>query len=146
MNRNQPIIHPDQARKLREAMANTCGKNRALYEAVSATKKAKLPPFGKVVLELNPRPSEILIVMGSQAWEFSKTTKKPCLVLPPGEHPAVYRWPVAGIDCLVFERGESNESRLLELIKALLHAGSPTVRAINHSKKFAVFHRESPNV
>jgi hypothetical protein len=49
-------------------------------------------------------------------------------VLPFGEEPGAYRWPVTGRDCVVYGFGESEpRARLVDLSVALLKAGAVAV-------------------
>ena len=90
----------------------------------------QLAPFGRrldAVLNSGRKPANcVFCFVGAYGWEraeyFSK--RQPVLVLPPGDDPAVYRWPVAGLDCLVARVGKSTNREVLLLMRELLAAGA----------------------
>ena len=90
----------------------------------------QLAPFGRrldAVLNSGRKPANcVFCFVGAHGWEraeyFSK--RQAVLVLPPGDDPAVYRWPVAGLDCLVARVGKSTKREILLLMRELLEAGA----------------------
>ena len=93
-------------------------------------KRHQLPPFGRslyAVLNAGLRPVNcVFCFVGTEGREkaeaFSK--RQAVLLLPPGDDPAVYRWPVAGLDCLVARVGKSTKREVLLLMRELLAAGA----------------------
>ena len=90
----------------------------------------RLPPFGRSlysVLNAGRRPvNSVYCFVGTEGWRkaefFSK--QQAVLVLPPGNDPADYHWPVMGLDCLVARVGETTKHEVLLLMRELLAAGA----------------------
>jgi hypothetical protein len=87
----------------------------------------KLPPFAR---QLNPANQNSLVILtGSKAWARAKSPSYwfpgSRLVLPFGDDPTAYRWPVAGRDCVLFGFGEQEpRKRLVALSVELVRAGA----------------------
>lgn len=97
----------------------------------------KLPPFGHTV----PGDChEVRIYVGTEAW--TKATH--CYVnfgrmlLPDGEPPESYSWPVAGRDALIFQVGEINDDIVRRLVRECLRQGAGVVRVFDRSNKLTV--------
>jgi hypothetical protein len=93
----------------------------------------KLPPFGRDLfyrLSQGQRPQNVVwIICGVDAWERAKRelkfkTDSAVLCLPYGDDPTAYRWPVAGLDCMVVHTGGLDGATLRALGTELVLAGS----------------------
>lgn len=97
---------------------------------LTKTIRRRLPPFGRslyVVLNAGRRPvNSVYCFIGTEGWGkadfFSK--QQPVLLLPSGNDPADYHWPVMGLDCLVARVGETTKREVLLLMRELLAAGA----------------------
>lgn len=97
-------------------------------------KSRKLPPFGKLLVDRqnsNNPPWLVAVCVGGDAWNSAKSRNQRGdsvgLVLPAGENPCGFVWPVNG--CLVvieWSHGPSAE-HVVELARALLRAGVESV-------------------
>ena len=80
---------------------------------------------------LDHEKTTVVIVTGSQGWDGANRDwfQNAKLLLPFGEWPAFFRWPVFGKSCLVYGFGESEtREHLLELSIALIKAGANLVQ------------------
>ncbi len=92
--------------------------------------RRRLPPFGRslyAVLNAGRRPVNcVYCFVGTEGWGkaefFSK--QQAVLVLPSGNDPADYHWPVMGLDCLVARVGKSTKREILLMMRELLAAGA----------------------
>lgn len=97
----------------------------------------RLPPFGKNVtarITHGNSPDFLAVCIGLDSWCRAKERNEspsdiPALVLPPGEDPHKYAWPVAGSFVIIeVDEGPSDE-QLDELATVLLTAGAASVCA-----------------
>ena len=106
----------------------------------------KLPPFGKtaeILLQNGPIPNrDVLIVTGTNAWEFANVDQREPRLLLPDDKPEQYRWPVDRCECLVFQFGLIEDNTLLKLAKSLLLAGAVVVRILPENGRLAIFRKE----
>ena len=93
----------------------------------------RLPPYGRQFLELRPSAGP-WVAIGSEAWDFARLKPFPAMVLPPGDDPDSYDWPVAGEGVLLMECGEPDTETLERVALALLRAGAEFVRPIRQSQ------------
>ncbi len=99
---------------------------------MSAVKK--LPPFGKILLDRqrfkNP-PFLVAVCVGGDAWNSAKVRNargdSVALVLPAGETPASYSWPVSGCMVVVDWTQPAPEQLIVSLARSLLVAGAQLV-------------------
>ncbi|WAR43882.1 hypothetical protein [Methylomonas rapida] len=99
--------------------------------------KSKLPPFGTILVERqrfkNP-PWLVVVCVGAGAWQSAKIRNgrgdSVGLVLPPGENPASFNWPIQGCKCVVEWSVGPSVDDVVELVKALLRSGAELV-AVN---------------
>lgn len=98
------------------------------FRGSKSTQSRRLAPYAR---HLDQSRRSIAILTGSNAWERaeSRTWFDGCkLVLPLGDDPASYRWPVAGRDCILFGFGTPEpRERLIALSVALVQAGAAFV-------------------
>lgn len=101
------------------------------------------PPYGRDIAGY--RPDEIIIATGGLAWRKIKRDeghwqpRVAKLVLPYGDDPALYRWPVAGRIVQVWTCGEPEPfGRLVELAKCLLQCGAIKVLLLDTKKPMIV--------
>ncbi|MDD5037149.1 MAG: hypothetical protein PHE55_20675 [Methylococcaceae bacterium] len=97
------------------------------YSQLNHSTKRKLAPFGRT-LNLADQ-NTIAVLTGGHAWERAKSPffwfEGRRLLLPFGDDPTAYRWPVAGRDCLVFGFGEFEpRERLIALSIELVRSGA----------------------
>lgn len=97
----------------------------------------KLPPFGKLLADrqrFKNLPFLVVICVGCDAWNSAKARNNRGdsvgLVLPPGENPASFNWPVQGCKCVVEWSVGPSADDVVELVKALLRSGAELV-AVN---------------
>ena len=91
----------------------------------------RLPPYGR---QFDPVPrSGVRVAIGPAAWDRAMEDMLPVMVLPPGQDPLSYRWPVDDRPALVFETGPLDDRNLRGLAGSLLAAGSPFVTAIRNA-------------
>jgi hypothetical protein len=103
-----------------------------VHRAEYRNKRAHLNPpkrFAPYAHQLTPSQRSIAVLTGSGAWERAESRtwldgRK--LVLPLGDDPASYRWPVAGRDCILYSFGTQEEprERLENLSIELIDAGA----------------------
>jgi hypothetical protein len=97
-------------------------------------KNKKLPPFGALLSERqkfkNP-PWLVVVCVGAGAWAPAKARKvrgdSVGLVLPPGENPSAFTWPVNGCRVVVEWNTGPGVELVVELARELLRAGAKTV-------------------
>ncbi len=97
----------------------------------------KLPPFGKLLADRqrfkNP-PWLVVVCVGADAWQSAKVRNargdSVGLVLPPGDSPTSYTWPVNGCKCVIEWSTGPSVDDVVELAKTLLRSGAELV-AVN---------------
>ncbi len=94
----------------------------------------KMIPFGKYLAvrqRFNNPPEYVVIYVGDGSWQKAKQWPQNSdicpLVLPDGEQPGNYQWPVAGCRCVIEWSPGPSESQVSELIRCLLLSGSMVV-------------------
>lgn len=90
----------------------------------------KLPPFGK---QVSDGERHLWIYAGSDAWRAKGAICRLIpgrVLLPPGESPSAYRWPVAGRDVLIVVLGDIDDTALLQLAHECLRQGAKVVRVL----------------
>lgn len=102
--------------------------------ALNNTCKQKLPPYGR---SLPKTLRELWIYCGSDAWSYVPAHGR--TLLPPGESPSAFRWPVAGLEVLVIQTGAVAEATLLELRDVLLRAAANVVRIVAENEAGASY-------
>jgi hypothetical protein len=90
----------------------------------------RLPPYAKRATS-NPDKGLIgfYIYTGRDAWNIARDAKCPALVLPDGERPECFRWPVAGHAVTVVRTSPLDTAVQLSLARELLRAGAEPVFA-----------------
>ena len=92
-----------------------------------------LPPYAKQVSRLD---GDIWIYFGrdkARAWRCAKARADcnlPALILPSGESPEKYAWPVSGRDVLAVQVGEFPQQDIPRFAKLLIAAGASVVRVV----------------
>ena len=87
--------------------------------------RTRLAPFGKLV----NAASNLHIFAGPDAWGRAKQRKGGnAMVLPEGDEPASYRWPVHGLEVMLIWKDASRES-VLEFGEYLIRSGAELVVA-----------------
>lgn len=92
----------------------------------------KYPPFGKrlaVQLSQGQRPQNVVwVACGIKAWDRARNDLKrsdsAALCLPHGSDPTAYRWPVAGLSCVVVHTGGLDAKTLRALGAELIKSGA----------------------
>jgi hypothetical protein len=100
-----------------------------------ANKSIKKPaPFAKALLErqqFKNLPFLVAVCVGAGAWESAKARNKRTdsagLVLPSGENPGAYIWPVAHCMVVVEWNRGPGVALVVELARELLRAGAESV-------------------
>lgn len=85
-----------------------------------------LPPYGRKYLSENPANGP-WIACGRGAWDYATLKPFPIMVLPDGEDPAAYRWPVFDQDVLLIEVGIYDTEQLERIAQVLLESGARMV-------------------
>ena len=88
-----------------------------------------LPPYGRQYLDQRPSNGP-WIACGPGAWEFTRLKPFPVIVLPDGDDPADYRWPVIDQDVLLIEVGIYDTERIERIAQVLLESGARMVYPI----------------
>ena len=107
----------------------------------------RLPPYGKRFLAEKPC-SGPWIAQGPGAWDFAKLKPFSVMVLPEGDDPVNYRYPVASQDVMLVEVATYDTERLERTAQVLLESGARMVYAIR-TEKFSdgrVFWRSKQDV
>jgi len=94
----------------------------------------KLPPFGKILIERqqfkNP-PWMVVVAVGANAWNSAKSRNSRgdsvAMVLPPGESPNSFTWPVSGLMTVIEWAQGPSVDQVVDLARALLRAGAESV-------------------
>ena len=97
------------------------GRGAGTFENRQGNHNKKLPPYGTL---LNPQLKEIAVLTGSHSWAMACLPHwRPAgtLVLPFGENPTAFKWPVSGKAVVVLGFGEAeSRERLLALSVELI--------------------------
>lgn len=85
----------------------------------------RLAPYGKHV----NGASNLFIFAGANAWESAKQRKNGnAMVLPEGDEPTAYRWPVHGLEAMLIWPDASRES-VIDFGELLIRTGAELVVA-----------------
>ena len=111
----------------------------------AASRNRKLPPYGRAVVQQRITATENLnlwIYGGSRAWDEAKWRTEhigagTATLLPPGDDPNHYRWPVKGLKVMLVWldgtpddlRQDATENEITKLATALLLDGAALVVA-----------------
>ncbi|WP_341327484.1 hypothetical protein [Methylotuvimicrobium sp. KM2] len=104
--------------------------------------KFKKPPYSRDIARFK-HSDEIIVCTGSNAWQAARRetwqprTSK--IVLPFGDDPAAYRWPVSGryVQCWTCGTPEDDET-ILRLTRVLLESGAIKVLLLDPEKPLVV--------
>ena len=92
--------------------------------------------------------SEIRVYTGVRAWRLranhaAAMPDRAMLLLPPGDPPEIYSWPVVGYEVLVIDTGGTPENMLRKLAYRLLCDGARVVRIVDTTKgALAIFRND----
>lgn len=93
------------------------------------TAARRRPPYARGWPARWPAGAEVIVYVGAGAWRRARSAthcpRHPRTLLPPGDDPAAYRWPVAG--GVVIVMGDADRDALLALSGALLAASAVAV-------------------
>lgn len=97
-------------------------------------KAKKFPPYGSIQIERqkfkNP-PWMLFVCAGANSWQSAKARNQRgdsvAMVLPAGENPHGFTWPVSGCMCVIEWNQGPSVSQIVELARALLRAGAESV-------------------
>jgi len=103
------------------------GRDRGFqnHSRLDYTRPKRLAPYGNTLDQAIK--NSIVILTGSGAWERGRSSwfAGNKLLLPFGDNPASYRWPVADRECVVYGFGKQEfRERLVALSVALVQAGA----------------------
>lgn len=94
----------------------------------------KLPPFAKTLIarqQYRNHPFLAVVCAGVEAWEHAQQwNRQPdysAVVLPAGQRPDSFKWPVKGLDCIIERSAGPDDSLIIDLVKALFLSGALTV-------------------
>jgi hypothetical protein len=97
----------------------------------------KSPPYARAISE-HPNKSELIVCTGKGGWARAKSLTwfhhTPKTVLPYGDDPAAYKWPVQNRAVMVFDFGPETEGyeQLIELSRQLLIDGAEYILLMSH--------------
>lgn len=110
--------------------------SRLISIDASATHGVRLPPFGR---EIKQRAQEgrllnVYVFAGPHAWEQaikrrSESGLGSATLLPPGQDPATYSWPIVRSGLLVVALGQTR-TLAFELARVIVSYGTPLVFAM----------------
>jgi hypothetical protein len=112
----------------------------------------KLPPFGKplkdLLLKRTPPTNSIYLYIGEHAWKKGRNaahTYAPdrTLILPPGDSPKLYYWPVFNLDILIIDTSGCDESLIESLMDELMKYGAEVVRYISWDGKMTAVYKRN---
>jgi hypothetical protein len=112
------------------------------------------PPYGsklrnRFISGWRPSNKTVFIAAGSDAWRVarrwdSEPGHRAILCLPPDADPSTFDWAVAaGLDCVVFVRGDVIEGIIDRLAAHLLRAGAGLVVACGDNMSMIAYRRSS---
>jgi|GEM_PF-5737833 len=105
--------------------------NRRLPQTAPAAGGQPIPPYGHALIAAREAgwSGTLFLVCGAHAWEDAKRRIElhPTVLLPPGKDPRGYRWPVSGLDILVFVKGAISPETLAALVEDLLAARARSI-------------------
>jgi len=92
----------------------------------------KLPPYGKELAERmkwSNTPLFVMLCVGLNAWQSVKRWNKSPndiagLILPEGESPNQYIWPVSNCFVIIERSSGPSDENIMSLVKALLRSGA----------------------
>ncbi len=113
----------------------------------------KIAPFGKplqkAIKSNNPPTNDVYLYIGAKAWEegykssfIARPTRT--LILPPGDSPKFYIWPVINLDILIFDTSGCDENLIESLMEELMQCGANAVRFISFEKKLTAVYKREP--
>lgn len=98
------------------------------------SQKLRPPPFAKEFLQFKGRFYYIFIFMGVHAWTRANTFRHPyfpsTLVLPPGESPFDFIWPVRDQDVYLLNTSPTNDAYVREVVGCLFNAGAKSIQYV----------------
>lgn len=97
----------------------------------------KLPPYGKMVIDKNPKIAKIYAGSNKVRWGWAERTfllGSGGMVLPNDDSFEDYRWPVEGRDVFVFDFQSSRENAL-KFAKLLIESGAIAVTVVFYHNK-----------
>lgn len=113
------------------------------------SKSCRLPPFGKKLI-LSKSDSVFIFMGAGQSWQRAANEYQlgvtRSLVLPDGDHPASFSWPVYQRDVIVIDFGNLNELNYKRLSLALLKQGSVSVIVIHEPSNTSFRYAKSGGV
>ena len=114
--------------------------------ATDHQKVKQLPPYGKKLVDNllvnGPQTNDVRIIIGSGAWNYSRDSSYPwLLLLPINKPPEYYRWPVASCECLVMEFGYTQPGIIERLARVLLHSKAVVARVLPHKQSMVVYRK-----
>ena len=95
----------------------------------AASLRDRVPPYAG---QVQATVKTIWISAGPAAWERGKRWQgegEPGLVLPPGEHPADYVWPVQGYNVALIALDMPDEA-VAEIVSVLMGAGAQVIATL----------------
>lgn len=99
-------------------------------------KRIPLPPYGLKILKIlrakQLPTNDIFLFVGDGAWESAKihSQSQAVLLLPQGESPYNYLWPVEGCSVLTIIKSEVDSHIIKQLAHVVLSSGATVMRAI----------------
>ena len=91
----------------------------------------RLPPFAKRAMKSPDRHViGFFVYTGENAWEAARDGHGSALVMPDGESPASFRWPVSGFIVTIMRTSPIDAEIQFSLARELLKAGATDVFAV----------------
>lgn len=98
--------------------------------------RRKLPPYGRKLLNLRPRPGdELRLYFGTaeDVWNHARIRNiyaPPALILPPGANAQKFNWPVTDWQVLAIQLGSFPIDDIPNVVRLLLESGATIVRVL----------------
>jgi hypothetical protein len=110
----------------------------------------KIPPFGKPLRDLiasgGKHDNDIYLFIGQKAWDRGKSSSisRPTrtLILPPGDSPLIYHWPVNGCDILLIETSPVDTDYIEHFVNTLFSYGSNIVRLMSNNLSLTIHKKD----
>ncbi len=115
--------------------------------ALTPMKIRRNPPYS-CRLGFNERASKaVRVFVGSRSWEQAESAIQDLwnvLCLPPGEDPAMYRWPVQGRSVVIYDAG-AREDELTRLAACCFRSGATVIAIVEREGSVAIIPAREPH-
>ena len=96
----------------------------------------RLPPYAhRAILHRKLDGLGYWVFTGADGWSRAKSGYVPALVLPEGEEPESFRWPVMGFNTLIYRTSPLDPAIEQRLARSLLRAGAQSLIAVGSGER-----------